>query len=185
VDSFVCRLVDRLRLLRSQDTLPVDGFLLARPSGRYALIRKLRIFWRDIVATVGITKRIVPHQLRHSFGTEMLRAGVSFPAVMKLLGHLTPEMTMRYVEVCLLDLQREFHLARSQPRHLLPASRFPASTSSPHATLASLLDSLHLAQHVLEMFRRTLPQGPDRRLLDRLSNRLTKIASEAKKLGQG
>jgi hypothetical protein len=48
-----------------------------------------------------------------------------------------------------------------------------------------LLDSLRLAQHVLEMFRRTLPQGPDRRLLDRLANRLTKIASETRKLGQG
>jgi hypothetical protein len=65
VDSFVCRLVHRLRLLRSQDTLPADGFLLTRPSGRYALIRKLRTFWRDLVATVGIAKRIVPHQLRH------------------------------------------------------------------------------------------------------------------------
>ena len=107
------------------------------------------------------------------------------PVVMKLLGHLKPEMTMRYVEICLLDVQREFDLARSQPRHLLPASRLPASLSSPQANLASLLDSLHLAQHVLEMFRRTLPQGPDRRLLDRLSNRLTKIASELRKLGQG
>ena len=183
VDSFVRRLVDRLRLLRSQDPLPADGFLLARPSGRDALIRKLRNFWRDLVATVGIAKRIVPHQLRHSFGTEMLRAGVSFPAVMKLLGHQNPEMTLRYVEVCLLDLQREFHLACSQPRHLLPASRFPNSTSSAQPNLASLLNSLHLAQHVLEMFRRTLPQGPDRRLLDRLANRLTKITSETRKLG--
>src|SRR5713101_7949318 len=104
VDSFVCRLVDRLRLLRSQDPLPADGFLLARPSGRYALIRKLRNFWRNLVATVGITTRIVPHQLRHSFGTEMLRAGVSLPAVMKLLGHKNPAMTMRYLDVALLDL---------------------------------------------------------------------------------
>ena len=48
----------------------------------------------------------------------MLRAGVSLPAVMKLLGHLNPEMTMRYLDVALPDLQREFHLARSQPRHL-------------------------------------------------------------------
>ena len=185
VDSFVCRLVDRLHLLRSQDPLPADGFLLARPSGRYALIRKLRNFWRDFVATVGITTRIVPHQLRHSFGTEMLRAGVSFPAVMRLLGHQNPGMTMRYLEISVLDLQREFHLARSQPRHLLPASRLPASISSAQPNLASLLDSLHVTQHVLEMFRRTLPQGPDRRLLDRLSNRLTKITSETRKLGQG
>lgn len=182
VDAFVCRLVDRLRLLRSQDPLPADGFLLARPSGRYALIRKLRKFWRDIVTTVGITKRLVPHQLRHSYGTEMARAGVSVPAVMKLLGHVNPEMTMHYLDVSLLDLQREFHLARSQPRHLLPASRLPASINSPQANLTSLLSSLYLAQHVLEMFRRTLPQGPDRDLLDRLANRLTKIASETRKL---
>lgn len=185
VDSFVRRLVERLRLLRSQDPLPADGFLLARPSGRYQLIRKLRNFWRDIVATSGINKRLVPHQLRHSYGSEMVRAGVSLPAVMKLLGHLKPEMTMRYVEVTLLDVEREFHLARSQPRHPLPASRLPASIGSPQANLASLLDSLHLVQHVLEMFRRNLPQGPDRRLLDRLANRLTKIAAETRKLTNG
>jgi hypothetical protein len=66
----------------------------------------------------------------------------------------------------------------------VPASRLPASLSSPQANLASLLDSLHLAQHVLEMFRRTLPPGPDRYLLDRLTNRLTKLISEAQKFGQ-
>ena len=115
----------------------------------------------------------------------MVRAGVGLPAVMKLLGHLKPDMTMLYVEVSALDLQREFDLARSQPRYLLPVSRLPASIRSPQANLASLLDSLHLAQHVLEMFRRTLPQGPDRRLLDRLANRLTKITSEIRKLAQG
>ena len=114
----------------------------------------------------------------------MVRAGVSLLAVMKLLGHLTPDMTMLYVEVSALDLQREFDLARSHPRHLLPASRLPVSIRSSQANLASLLDSLHLAQHVLEMFRRTLPQGPDRRLLDRLANRLTKIISGTRKLGQ-
>src|ERR1019366_6246322 len=184
-DSFVCQLVDRLRLLRSQDTLPADGFLLARPGGREALIRKLRNYWRDLVDNVGITRRIVPHQLRHSFGTEMVRAGVSLLAVMKVLGHLKREMTMLFVEVSLLDLQREFNLARSQPRHRLPASPLPASIRSPQPNLASLLDSLHLAQHVLEMFRRNLPQEPDRRLLDRLVNRLTKITSETRKLGQG
>lgn len=46
VDSFICRIVDRLRLLRSQDPLPTDGFLLARPTSRSALIYKLRSFWR-------------------------------------------------------------------------------------------------------------------------------------------
>jgi len=43
-----------------------------------------------------------------------------FAAVMKLLGHTSPRMTMRYVDVTLTDLQREFELARSKPRHLAP-----------------------------------------------------------------
>jgi len=184
VDAFVCRLVERLRLLRSNDTLPADGFLLARPSSRDALLRSLRRFCRDITAAVGITTRIVPHQMRHSFGTEMVRAGVSLPAVMKMLGHIKPDMTLRYVEVSVLDLEREFYLARSQPRHLMPTSRLPASITSAQANLAGLLDAFRVARHVLEMFRRTLPQGPQRRLLDRLSNRLTKISSETRKLGR-
>jgi hypothetical protein len=103
---------------------------------------------------------------------------------MKLLGHLKPDMTLHYVEVTLLDLQREFHMARSQPRHLVPTSRLPSSLTSPQANLASLLDSLHVAQHVVEMFRRTLPQGPERRLLGRIANRLSKIAAETRKLRQ-
>jgi hypothetical protein len=42
-------------------------------------------------------------------------AGVGLPVLMKLLGHTSPEMTMRYL-VALTDLQREFQLARSRPR---------------------------------------------------------------------
>jgi hypothetical protein len=38
------------------------------------------------------------------------------------------------------------------------------------------------AQHALEMFRRSLPIGAARSCLDRLSNRLTKIAAETRKL---
>ena len=45
-----------------------------------------------------------------------------------------------------------------------------------------VIDSLFAAQHVLEMFRRALPDGTSRRRLDRLSNRLTKILCEARKL---
>jgi hypothetical protein len=110
----------------------------------------------------------------------MVRSGVTLPALMKLLGHTSPEMTMRYVEVASNDLQREFHLARSQPRHLAPHPKAP--TISPRAGLDGVVDSLLFAQHAIEMFRRTLPDGPPRNCLDRLSNRLTKILSETRKL---
>lgn len=110
----------------------------------------------------------------------MLRAGVSFPAVMKLLGHTSPEMTIRYLDVALHDLQREFAVARSKPRHLVPQPKAPSVLH--RAGLDGMIDSLLAAQHVLEMFRRTLPNGTPRRHLDRLSNRLTKILIEARNL---
>jgi site-specific recombinase XerD len=182
VDSFVCELVQRLRFFRSFDPLPADGRLLARHKGKQTLIKQLRPYLSDAAAAVGISKRIVPHQLRHTYATEMVRAGVSLPALMTLLGHVKAEMTMKYVQVAGNDLQREFHLARSQPRHLAPQPKTPAI--SPRAGLEGVADALLFAQHTIEMFRRSLCNGPSRRCLDRLSNRLTKILFEARKLNQ-
>ena len=179
VDPFVCDLVRRLQFFRSLDPLPADGRLLARPRRKEALVRQLRDYLHQVCHALGLSTRIVPHRCRHSYATEMLRAGVGFPAVMKLLGHTSPEMTMRYLDVALNDLQREFDMARSKPRHIVPQPKIPFT---PRAGFDGLIDSLLAAQHVLEMFRRTLPNGTSRRHLDRLSNRLTKIVTEARKL---
>ena len=119
---------------------------------------------------------------RHTYASEMVRAGVGLPALMKLLGHVNPEMTMRYVDVAGSDLQREFHLARSQPRHLAPQPKAPSS--SPRSGLDGVVDSLLFAQHAIEMFRRSLPDGAAKHRLDQLANRLTKILAETRKLNQ-
>jgi hypothetical protein len=99
---------------------------------------------------------------------------------MKLLGHTSPAMTIRYLDIVSTDVQREFEMARSRPRHLAPPPK--AHALSPRTDLDGVLDSLRATQHVMEMFRRTLPDGPVRRNLNRLSNRLTKILSLTRKL---
>ena len=180
VDSLAVTVIQRLRFYRFLDPRPPDGRLLARRSTKNALVKHLRRYLHRVCLSQGLSTRIVPHQLRHTFATEMLRAGVSFPAIMKLLGHTSPEMTMLYIEVVLSDLQREFQQARLKPRHVLPPPKTPSTTRT---GLNGIIDSLQTAHHALEMFRRTLPTGPARSCLDRLSNRLTKIAAEAKKLG--
>jgi len=161
VDRFVCQLVQRLRFFRSLDPLPADGRLLARPGAKDTLLRHFRDYLHQVCHSLGLSTRIVPHQLRHSYATEMLRAGVSFPVLMKLLGHTSPEMTMQYLEVTLTDLQREFELARSKPRHLVPQPRVHSAPL--RAGLDGLIDSLLATQHVFEIFRRTLPNGSSRR----------------------
>jgi hypothetical protein len=62
----------------------------------------------------------------HTYAMETLRAGVGFPTLMKLLGHTSSDMTMRYVEVALSDLQREFQQARAKSRHRVPAPKTSA-----------------------------------------------------------
>ena len=180
IDSFTRDLVHRLRFFRGLDPSPQNGRLLARPGSRQMLIRQLRSYLHEVSASAGIPARIVPHQLRHTYASELLRCGVDLPALMKLLGHASPEMTMVYLDIALTDLQREFEFARSQPHHVAPPPRTPPSHT--HTGFDGLLDSLLTAQHVVEMYRRTLPHGSARHSLDRIVNRLTKILTELRKL---
>jgi site-specific recombinase XerD len=180
IDAFGRDLVQRLRFFRSLDPLPAEGRLLARPGSKVALLVPLRDYLHQVCHSLGLSTRIVPHQFRHTYATEMLRSGVSFPVLMKLLGHVDPGMTMRYVDVALTDLQREFQLARSKPRHLAPQPK--TSTAPVRTGIDGLIDSLVAAQHVMEMFRRSLPNGNARNRLLRLSIRLIKILTEIRKL---
>ena len=84
------------------------------------------------------------------------------------------------VDVALTDLRREFDLASSQPRHLVPQPK--TTIASLPADLDGVIAALSSAQHVLEMFRRALPDRASRTLLARLSNRLAKILAEVRKL---
>lgn len=180
VDAFGRDLVHRLRFFRSLDPLPADGWLLARPGSKVAILVQLRDYLHLVCHSLGLPTDIVPHQIRHTYATEMLRSGVSFPVLMKLLGHVDPAMTMRYVDVTLTDLAREFQLAHSQPRHLAPQPKLSALPA--RAGLNGIIDSLIAAQHVMEMFRRSSPNAPARNRLLRFSKRLFKILAEIRKL---
>jgi len=52
-----------------------------------------------------------PHRFRHTFGADMIRAGVSVPALMRLMGHSHIHTTMLYVQLSPQDVWREFHRA--------------------------------------------------------------------------
>jgi site-specific recombinase XerD len=52
-----------------------------------------------------------PHRFRHTFGSDMIRAGVSLPALMRLMGHSQIHTTMIYVQLSPQDVWREYHRA--------------------------------------------------------------------------
>lgn len=49
-----------------------------------------------------------PHRLRHTFGTDMVRNGISLPALQHLMGHSQIHTTMLYVQLAPQDVWREY-----------------------------------------------------------------------------
>ena len=62
-----------------------------------------------------------PHRFRHTFGADMTRAGVSVPALMRLMGHSQVQTTMRYVNLFAEDIRDEFNraMAKLQSKEIL------------------------------------------------------------------
>jgi integrase/recombinase XerD len=56
--------------------------------------------------------------LRHTFASDMVRAGVSLPALMQLMGHARIETTMVYVEVTPLEVYQQY--AKAVAQHIRP-----------------------------------------------------------------
>ena len=52
--------------------------------------------------------RANPHRCRHTFATDMVRAGISLPALQQLMGHAHIHTTMLYVELAPQDVWREY-----------------------------------------------------------------------------
>jgi site-specific recombinase XerD len=61
-----------------------------------------------------------PHNFRHTFASDMVRAGISLPALMQLMGHAAISTTMIYVQISPQDVIEQY--ARAVARRLLPAS---------------------------------------------------------------
>jgi len=58
-----------------------------------------------------------PHRFRHTFGSDMVRAGISLPALMHLMGHAQIHTTMLYVQLAPQDVWREYAHAVAQRVH--------------------------------------------------------------------
>jgi integrase/recombinase XerD len=65
-----------------------------------------------------------PHRVRHTFGADMVRAGMSLPALQRLMGHSQIRTTLLYVQLAPQDVWREYARA-IEKRKALDSSHLP------------------------------------------------------------
>jgi integrase/recombinase XerC len=58
-------------------------------------------------------KRVRPHRLRHTYGTELAAAGIDLLVLRELMGHANPETTAGYVHLSTEHVAAEFAAARA------------------------------------------------------------------------
>lgn len=51
------------------------------------------------------------HRFRHTFGTDMARAGVRLPVLQKMMGHADAKTTLQYIQLSMADIAEEYRRA--------------------------------------------------------------------------
>ena len=182
---FLNRILELRALISPGRLAKSTGFLIPRVGGRFALFQTLRLALADFARRAGCadSSPISPHRLRHTWASEMLRCGISLPALMHLMAHKDIRMTLRYLKITQPDLQREFYKARQNTTQSYPLPSL--SVSAVTADLPGIRQALAAARHLLEMYRRQLCDDKARRRLQRLDRRLLDIAQQLQNIAAG
>jgi integrase/recombinase XerD len=83
----------------------------------------LRSLFRYHRRTTSVTNAN-PHRFRHTFASDMVRAGISLPALMHLMGHAHIQTTMVYVEITPLEVYQQY--ARAVAQLVRPVPKIPS-----------------------------------------------------------
>lgn len=97
-------LVKKLDVRNDRFWLTGSGSALAEDTFQY----QLRVY-----GARAKVEHVHPHRFRHTFATEYLRNGGSLEMLQRLLGHTTPQMTMRYAH--LVDMDAKANHAAASP----------------------------------------------------------------------
>ena len=90
---------------RAREVTQIPRGRLKGPFSMHSQVR-FRAIWNEAKAEVGLGRddQVVPHILRHTCASRLVRGGIDIRRVQMWLGHQTLQMTMRYAHLATNDL---------------------------------------------------------------------------------
>ena len=120
LDEWIARRGPQRALPHPRLRRPADFLFTER--GRRLSAYRLRHGLDDAAQGAGLRGRDgqalhpTPHQLRHTYATSLINAGMSLQALMALLGHVSTEMTLRYASLASPAIRAAYEEAMSKAR---------------------------------------------------------------------
>jgi integrase/recombinase XerC len=98
-------------LIQSLTDDQLSSHLFLNHAGKPLTVRGLEYILGQLARRSGVDLHIHPHQLRHTFATQLLDNGADLRTIQELLGHATINTTQIYTHVSREALQKEYRLA--------------------------------------------------------------------------
>ncbi|NTV42151.1 MAG: tyrosine-type recombinase/integrase [Syntrophobacteraceae bacterium] len=187
LDDEACKIFHRIlslsRLPPIEAPNPPSPPLLLLPNGKKVSYHHMTNALKDAAKRARCTPARL-HQLRHTYATVMLRAGISLTALKEILGHRDIRMTMCYVQITQNDLQREYHLARRNMAsvHAVPQLSTATDLQSHDTGIPAICHALDTVKHQLEMHRRQLATQQAKNKIQSLARRLARLRAAMARL---
>lgn len=106
----------RNEFLQKRQGREADPPLFLSRSGRRITPRSVARIVDRYVLLSGISKKVSPHTLRHSFATHLLDAGADLRAIQELLGHENLSTTQKYTSVSVAKLMEIYDRAHPKAK---------------------------------------------------------------------
>ena len=135
IDAQILALIDRITAARSPGR-PIPHPRTGRPAdflftahGHRIGPNRLRKELDRAAKSAGIG-HVTPHQLRHTYATALVNAGVSLQALMAILGHVSAEMSLRYGHLFDTTVRAEYERALELAKQTIGALPTPSEPTS-------------------------------------------------------